>query len=172
MICKYAEIFCWKNVSSFCIAKATHIFSAKNIRILYIESAKIVNEMGLNKLVKLTMLWTTGPCSLRNSLILVYTVCIALSIAIDQRGYKVNNFLISLQKPMLWVLIKSTLVKLGFIAQLEVCLTAELGVTSLNPSAFMEIDHEIISPPEDYSLHSKNMKWWSVTSLPAANNVF
>ena len=41
--------FCWKNVSSFCSAIATHIFSAKNIRILYIESAKIVNEMTLNK---------------------------------------------------------------------------------------------------------------------------
>ena len=50
-------------MSSFCSAKATHIFSAKHIRIhvLYIESAKTVNEMTLNKLVKLTMLWTTGP---------------------------------------------------------------------------------------------------------------
>ena len=64
MIRKYAEIFCWKNVSSFCSAKATHIFSAKNIRILYIESTKTVNEMTLNELVKLTMLWTTGPRSL------------------------------------------------------------------------------------------------------------
>ena len=61
MIRKYAEIFCWKNVSSFCSAKATHIFSAKNIKILYIESAKTVNEMTLNELVKLTTLWTTGP---------------------------------------------------------------------------------------------------------------
>ena len=61
MIRKYAEIFCWKNVSSFCSAKATHIFSAKNIRILCIESAKTVNEMALNKLVKLTTLWKTGP---------------------------------------------------------------------------------------------------------------
>ena len=60
MICKYAEIFCWKNVSSFCSAKATHSFSAKNIRILYIDSAKTVNEMTLNELVKLTTLWTTG----------------------------------------------------------------------------------------------------------------
>ena len=60
MIRKYAEIFCWKNVSSFCSAKATHIFSAKNIRISCIESAKTVNEMTLNKLVKLTRLWTTG----------------------------------------------------------------------------------------------------------------
>ena len=60
MIRKYAEIFWWKNVSSFCSAKATHIFSAKNI-ILCIESAKTVNEMTLNKLVKLTTLWTTGP---------------------------------------------------------------------------------------------------------------
>ena len=59
MIRKYAEIFCWKNVSSFCSAKATHIFSAKNIRILCIKSAKTVNEMTLNELVKLTALWTT-----------------------------------------------------------------------------------------------------------------
>ena len=55
------QMFCWKNVSSFCSAKATHIFSAKNIRILCIESARTVNEMTLNKLVKLTTLWTTGP---------------------------------------------------------------------------------------------------------------
>ena len=68
MIRKYAEIFCWKNVSSFCSAKATHIFSAKNIRILYIESAKTVNEMTLNELVKLTTLWTTGPSQLTNRL--------------------------------------------------------------------------------------------------------
>ena len=61
MIREYAEIFCWKNVSSFCSAKATHIFSAKNIRILYTESAKTVNEMALNELVKLMKLWTTGP---------------------------------------------------------------------------------------------------------------
>ena len=50
------KIFAKKNVSSFCSAKATHIFSAKNIRILCIESAKTVNEMCLNELVKLTML--------------------------------------------------------------------------------------------------------------------
>ena len=49
-------IFLLKNVSSFCSAKATHIFSAKNIRILCIESAKTVNEMTLNELVKLTTL--------------------------------------------------------------------------------------------------------------------
>ena len=61
MIREFAEIFCWKNVSSFCSAKATHIFSAKNIRILCIESAKTVKEMTLNELVKLTTLWTTGP---------------------------------------------------------------------------------------------------------------
>ena len=39
-------------MSSFCSAKATHIFSAKNIRILCIESAKTVNEMTLNELVR------------------------------------------------------------------------------------------------------------------------
>ena len=50
MIRKYAEKM-WV---------ATHIFSAKNIRILFIESAKTVNEMTLNELIKLTTLWTTG----------------------------------------------------------------------------------------------------------------
>ena len=35
---------------------ATHIFSAKNIRIVYIEYPKTVNEMTLNELIKLTTL--------------------------------------------------------------------------------------------------------------------
>ena len=48
------NFFAEKNVSSFCSAKATHIFSAKNIRILYIESAKTIKEMTLNELVNLT----------------------------------------------------------------------------------------------------------------------
>ena len=48
-------------MSSFYIAKATQIFSAKNIRILYIESAKIVNKMTLNELVKLTRFEQLGP---------------------------------------------------------------------------------------------------------------
>ena len=50
------KFFAEKNVSSFCSAKATHIFSANNFRKLYIESAKIVNEMALYELVKLTTL--------------------------------------------------------------------------------------------------------------------
>ena len=50
------KFFAEKNVSSFCSAKATHIFSAKNIRILYIEPAKTVKEMTLNELVKLMTL--------------------------------------------------------------------------------------------------------------------
>ena len=54
----YTEIFCCKNVS----AKATHIFSAKNIRILYIESAKTVNEMTRNKLFFFFFLiWVLQP---------------------------------------------------------------------------------------------------------------
>ena len=83
LIRKYAAIFCWKNVSSFCyshffqqkISKYwknvssfcySH-FSAKNIIILYIESAKTVKEMTLNKPVKLTTLWSTGPRLASNS---------------------------------------------------------------------------------------------------------
>ena len=54
---KYADyFFAEKNVSSFCSAKATHILSAKIIRIMYIESAKTVNEMTLNEVVKLMTL--------------------------------------------------------------------------------------------------------------------
>ena len=48
---------CW----NFLLKKSTHIFSAKNIRILYIESAKTVNEMTLNDLLMLMMLWQLGP---------------------------------------------------------------------------------------------------------------
>ena len=55
-------------------AKATHIFSAKNIKILYIESAKTVNEMTLNELVKLTTLCTTGPRALDKSVILILCI--------------------------------------------------------------------------------------------------
>ena len=40
----------------FAEKNATHIFSAKTIRMLCIETAKTVNEMTLNELVKLTML--------------------------------------------------------------------------------------------------------------------
>ena len=39
------------------------------IRILYTESAKTVNEMTLNELIKLTTLWTTGPWMLFTSII-------------------------------------------------------------------------------------------------------
>ena len=39
--------FFQQNISEYCI--------------LYIESAKTVNEMTLNDVVKLTTLWTTGP---------------------------------------------------------------------------------------------------------------
>ena len=59
--CRAWSVYLTTRYWTGCSAKATHIFSAKNIRILYIESAKIVNEMTLNKVVKLTMLSTTGP---------------------------------------------------------------------------------------------------------------
>ena len=45
---------------AFAVQKLLTFFQQKS-RILYIESAKTVNEMTLNELVKLTMLWTTGP---------------------------------------------------------------------------------------------------------------
>ena len=55
------KFFAEKMWVAFALQKLLTFASAKNIRILYIESAKTVNEMTLNELVKLTMLWTTGP---------------------------------------------------------------------------------------------------------------
>ena len=61
---------CWnfllkKMWVAFATQKLLTFFSAKNIRILCIEAAKTINEMTLNELVKLTTLWTTGPCTTR-----------------------------------------------------------------------------------------------------------
>ena len=55
------KFFAEKMWVAFAVQKLLTFFSAKNIRILYIESAKTVNEMTLNELIKLMMLWTTGP---------------------------------------------------------------------------------------------------------------
>ena len=55
------KFFAEKMWVAFAVQKLLTFFSAKNFRILYIESAKTVNEMTLNELVKLTTLWTTGP---------------------------------------------------------------------------------------------------------------
>ena len=57
------KFFAEKMWVAFAVQKLLTFVSAKNIRILYIESAKTVNEMTLNELVKLTTLWTTGPWS-------------------------------------------------------------------------------------------------------------
>ena len=105
MIRKYAEIFCWTNVSSFCSAKATHIISAKNIKILCIESTKTVNEMTLNELVKLTTLRTTGPWLLPDC------------------GYKVTYWMTNSHIQINW--------HLGPVVQSFVSLTSSLRVISL-----------------------------------------
>ena len=55
------KFFAEKMWVAFAVQKLLTFFQQKNIRILYIESTKTVNEMTLNELVKLTMLWTTGP---------------------------------------------------------------------------------------------------------------
>ena len=58
-ICWY--FFAEKMWVAFAPQKLLTFFQQKNIRILYIESAKTVNEMTLNELVKLTTLWKIGP---------------------------------------------------------------------------------------------------------------
>ena len=50
------KFFAEKMWVAFAVQKLLTFFSAKNIRILCIESAKTIKEMTLNKLVKLTML--------------------------------------------------------------------------------------------------------------------
>ena len=47
---------------SFCNAKASLIFSTKNISVFGYKAAKHLTSWPLNELVKLTMLWTTVPC--------------------------------------------------------------------------------------------------------------
>ena len=101
----------------------SHFFS-KNIRILYIESAKTVYETTLNELTKLTTLWTTGPNVFENALAttvnkfvinelvkltMLWTTgpCSGSSQISRYEGYPDNIFLISAQKHMLWVLIRS-----------------------------------------------------------------
>ena len=46
---------------SFCSAKASLIFSTKNFSVFGYKVVKHLTSWPLNKLVKLTMLWTTGP---------------------------------------------------------------------------------------------------------------
>ena len=55
------KFFAEKMRVAFAVQKLLTFFSAKNIRILYIESAKTVNEMTLNELTKLTTLEQLGP---------------------------------------------------------------------------------------------------------------
>ena len=50
--------FCWKNVSSFCIAEATHIFSAKNFSIFCVSLEVNFNESLTNDVVSFERL---GP---------------------------------------------------------------------------------------------------------------
>ena len=50
------KFFAEKMGVAFAVQKLLTFFQQKNIRILYIESTKTVNEMTLNELVKLTML--------------------------------------------------------------------------------------------------------------------
>ena len=63
LIFQIQQIFCWKNVRSFCSAKASLIFSKKNFSVFGYKVVKRLTSWPLNELVKLTMLWTTGPRS-------------------------------------------------------------------------------------------------------------
>ena len=53
---------------SFCSAKASLIFSTKNISVFGYKAVKHLTSWPLNELIKLTMLWTTGPCTISHIL--------------------------------------------------------------------------------------------------------
>ena len=59
------KYFAEKMWVAFAVQKLLTFFSAKKFRKLCIESAKTVNEMTINELVKLTTLWTAGPRKLK-----------------------------------------------------------------------------------------------------------
>ena len=64
MIIKYwkcANIFAEKMWVAFAFAKATHIFFSKNSCELNTVLPRTVNILTTNELIKLMMLWTTGP---------------------------------------------------------------------------------------------------------------
>ena len=76
---KHANIFCWKNVRSFCIAKASLNFSTKNKSVIGYKVIKHLTSWPLNKLVKLTMLCATGPWN-PHQVILFIWISVMLSI--------------------------------------------------------------------------------------------
>ena len=68
------KFFAEKMWVAFAVQKLLTFFQQKNISILCIESPKTINEMTLNEVVKLTMLWTTGPWS-HSAVIKMNVVC-------------------------------------------------------------------------------------------------
>ena len=70
---------CW----NFLLKKLLTFFFSKNIRVLYIESAKTVKEITLNELVQLTTLWTTGPS-------IVFAIVLSLSSVLASASTNVS----------------------------------------------------------------------------------
>ena len=74
---------------SVAFAKATHIFSAKNMCELDIVLTRIVNILTTNELVKLMMLWTTGPRNVNST---TWTLLIFSSFLINNWFFFVCSF--------------------------------------------------------------------------------
>ena len=55
---QYSDIFCWKNVSSFCTAKATHIFFSKKFQHICVRPDVNFNESLTNNIISFEQL---GP---------------------------------------------------------------------------------------------------------------
>ena len=76
---KKLNIFAEKNVSSFC-KSYSHFFFSKTTCDLDIVLTGTVNILTTNELVKLTMLWTTGPSSYILLFSKVFTVLALFSL--------------------------------------------------------------------------------------------
>ena len=75
----YTLIFLLKKCSSFCICKSYSHFFSKNTCELDIVLTRTVNILTTNELVKLMMLWTTGPWSLIVEIMRVNGTCSQIS---------------------------------------------------------------------------------------------
>ena len=77
----YTQIFLMKKCEKLLhLQKLLTFFQLKYLWIRYIVLTRTVNILTTNKLVKRTVLWTTGPCC---------------GMAVDKRGIQTNKFLIS-----------------------------------------------------------------------------
>ena len=113
LISRICQYFYWKNVRSFCNADASLIFSTKYFSVFGYKVVKLWTSWPLSELVKLTMLWTTGPRS--------------LPVHIEYMNYwEMTTFL----KPRFWLLYQLELAVCSIKTTWHVCRYLDLDNSS------------------------------------------